>query len=210
MAADGSRTLSAGWALHLAAVLLLGFHQQGYRDFLDTVFNTPLLWHVHSAQSVLADRVMLGASTLGRGNATATGFVLLAAGLAWRGRRRALMQVAAIVVGTAALAGMGKVIVHTTRPHLWPALEHASGSSFPSSHASASLSLAIAIFVVLPLAWRIRLGVPLFVVAFVVGLSRVYLGVHAPTDILLTWLWVVSWAVWVQARFAPPHGPSSR
>lgn len=188
--------LARGWLAHLAALILLGFYQQGYRDFLDTVFNAPLMWLVHALHGPWLDRLMIAASQPGKGGWVGLAFLLLA-GAAWRWRdRRDLALVAAVMLGTALLSGLGKTVIHTARPHLWTALEHASGSSFPSSHTSGSLSIALAAWLLLPARWRLPLGLPLFGMAFLTGLSRVYLGVHAPTDILLTWLWVGSWAAW--------------
>ena len=40
-----------GWLAHALAIVLLGFYQQGFRNVLDTIFNTPLMWLVHALQS---------------------------------------------------------------------------------------------------------------------------------------------------------------
>jgi undecaprenyl-diphosphatase len=51
--------------------------------------------------------------------------------------------------------------------------------SFPSGHASTAFAGAIAVLV-----WSRRLGVLALAVAAVVAFSRVYLGVHYPSDVL--------------------------
>lgn len=51
--------------------------------------------------------------------------------------------------------------------------------SFPSGHTSASFSLATTIALNVP-----RLSIVVFFLAMVIGLSRIYLGVHYPTDVL--------------------------
>lgn len=52
--------------------------------------------------------------------------------------------------------------------------------SFPSGHATASMSVALVYGVALP-----ALAVPLLILALLVGFSRVRLGVHYPSDVLV-------------------------
>ncbi len=52
------------------------------------------------------------------------------------------------------------------------------GTSFPSGHSSLTMALATAVYFYYP-----RLGKLLFAFAFVVGLSRIFVGVHYPLDV---------------------------
>ncbi len=55
-----------------------------------------------------------------------------------------------------------------------------SGYSFPSAHAALTTALATTTYL-----YHKRLGVFLFLFAFVIGLSRIYVGVHYPIDVLV-------------------------
>ncbi|MBQ9827216.1 MAG: phosphatase PAP2 family protein [Lachnospiraceae bacterium] len=52
--------------------------------------------------------------------------------------------------------------------------------SFPSGHAGACFAVAVVMLIMLPK----KAGITAVVIAFLVSLSRMYLGVHYPTDIL--------------------------
>ncbi len=53
-------------------------------------------------------------------------------------------------------------------------------SSFPSGHTSASFATAVILYKGLPA----YVGIPALILAFLIGLSRLYVGAHFPTDVL--------------------------
>lgn len=72
--------------------------------------------------------------------------------------------------------------------------------SFPSGHTGSSFASAVVCFRELPK----KYGIPLLVLAFLIGFSRLYVGVHYPTDVLAgmiigTLLALLS--CWIVARF---------
>jgi len=95
------------------------------------------------------------------------------------GRRDRWLRAAGAVVTAYVLNTALKLVVRRKRPHLeaLPALISTPTSlSFPSAHASSSFAAARAYSSLVPAA-------PLYAVATAMALSRVYLGVHYPSDI---------------------------
>jgi len=96
--------------------------------------------------------------------------------------------VLATLAGSHALVQVLKRTFVRARPELPVGLESLLEApdrfSFPSGHAAAGFSLFVPLAVVLPLPW----AAAALALAFLVGVSRCYLGVHYPGDVLAGWL----------------------
>ena len=106
-----------------------------------------------------------------------------------------------------------KELFHRARPDVVPHLSYVKTASFPSGHSMLSAVVYLTLGSILTRLVKDRrtkaylLVVPLLL-TFLVGVSRVYLGVHYPTDVLAGWTAGIVWAVlcWLVARSLQKHG----
>lgn len=128
------------------------------------------------------------------------------------GKRGTALLVGGAVGSGAILSALLKLGFDRPRPDLVAHLSHAYSSSFPSGHAMLSAVTYLTLGVLLARAHERRrtkiivmtYGVTLTVL---IGLSRIYLGVHWPTDVMAGWAlgaawaavwWLIAW--WLQRR----------
>ncbi len=148
-----------------------------------------------------------GGAVLGLVTAAVVGFLLI---------QRAFHAVLLVLVATLGgwfLEASLKDVFGRPRPQLVPHLTQASSWSFPSGHSLMSATVYLTLGALLARlverhALKLYLvGVALFV-TLLVGVSRVYVGVHYPTDVLAGWSAGLSWAVfcWLLARFLQRRG----
>jgi undecaprenyl-diphosphatase len=128
-------------------------------------------------------------------------------------RSSAALLVAVSVGGGTALSSLLKLGFQRPRPDLVPHAVEVYTASFPSGHAMLSavvyLTLGALLMRVQPL-WRVKLYVLALAVlaTLLVGMSRVYLGVHWPTDVLAGWCVGAGWALlcWLGALWLQGSG----
>lgn len=118
----------------------------------------------------------------------------------------ALMTLAAVGSGTL-LSTLLKMVYDRPRPDLVPHAVEVTSASFPSGHAMLSAVTYLTLGALLmPVQNRRSLKIYVLAVAsaitLMVGLSRVYLGVHWPTDVIGGWCVGAAWALlcWLLAE----------
>jgi membrane-associated phospholipid phosphatase len=98
------------------------------------------------------------------------------------------------VVGAYTLNVLAKLFFQRERPALWESPLPETNFSFPSGHAMVSMAVAVAF---IELAWRTKWRWPVVALGLgstlIVGVSRLYLGVHYPSDVLAGWSAALVW-----------------
>ena len=125
--------------------------------------------------------------------------VLVVVGLLLTGKRQTGWYLAFAVVGGTIISTVLKALFDRPRPDLIHVTEVFT-ASFPSGHATVSAVVFLSIGVMLAEAAE-RVALKAFyvgaaiVLTLIVGITRIYLGVHYPTDVLAGWLIGSAWAL---------------
>jgi undecaprenyl-diphosphatase len=123
-----------------------------------------------------------------------------------RGWRLSAILLLVSTAGSAVLTTVLKSVFQRARPELFDSGYQASFYSFPSGHATVAVGLYGMLTVVL--AYRLRgtarwaVAVTGILVVLLIGFSRLYLGVHYPTDVVAGYLAALLWLVCVGAVYA--------
>ena len=132
-------------------------------------------------------------STVGGGWGVTVVATAVATWLLVRRRIAAALLFAAMMIG-ASLNGALKALFDRPRPDLGSGQSPFSGLAFPSGHAMSSAILVAALVVLAwPSRWRLPVLVAGSIAAAVVGLSRLVLGAHYPSDVLGGWAFALAW-----------------
>lgn len=156
--------------------------------------------------------IMRDFTALGGVAVLATISTLVAGFLALTGKRRSAWMVVLSVAGGTAISHLLKWGFDRPRPDLVPHAAAVYTQSFPSGHAMLSAVVYLTLGALLARTETdVRVKAYLLAAAClltaIVGISRVYLGVHWPTDVLAGWAVGAGWALgcwlamlWLQGR----------
>ncbi len=160
----------------------------------------PVLSLMLGWRSAATDAAISGFTQLGGtiGMTTITVAIVVTMTLRWRSRTP-LVLMAIAVAGSLAMTTVGKVLVGRVRPPTTDAIPpFESSPSFPSGHTLNSTVIAgmVAYLLLRRLTTRLArvltiVGAALWAVAM--GLSRVYLGHHWLTDVIVGWVLGLAW-----------------
>ncbi|MGA1852974.1 phosphatase PAP2 family protein [Sphingobium yanoikuyae] len=121
--------------------------------------------------------------------------------LVFTGRRAAASWFAGVEIGGTLLNLILKQIFAAPRPDLLPHLDIVHSYSFPSGHAAGNMMFFGALAMLAGRRWAYGAGGAMIAL---IGVSRVWLGVHWPSDVMAGWIeglgWLMLCAVWLPAR----------
>lgn len=215
-------TIRAGGLL-TAALGLWGFAQiaDEVLEKESQAFDSAILLAFRQLHTPVLDTVMALVTVLGEP------VVLLCVGLGlgiWllmRGRREQALTLAIAAAGAGGLNYWLKELFRRSRPALWERIVDVNHYSFPSGHAMVSLVVYGTIGYLLAIhfrRWRLLIIASTILLVTAIGLSRLYLGVHWPTDVIagyaagIVWLIasILSLEIWQEhrrARHTRTHAP---
>ena len=184
------------WALGLFAILMIGFTAlaRKVRDAETIVFDNEVLRIVHGFSRSMYDAPIIWLTNLGGSQIVPVVALVIVVILFMIRRNTAALKIAISVSGAGLINIILKSLFSRSRPELWNTIVTESTFSFPSGHAMASSALAASVIVV---TWNSRWRYHMLTIGIIytisVGFSRLYLGVHYPTDIVAGWMVSVAW-----------------
>lgn len=160
------------------------------------VFDVPVLQYAHGLSRASLDFLFGLISKLGYQWGVVPFDIALVLALTVLRRFREASFAALALGGSGLLNIAAKQFFARERPSLWESIAPEHNYSFPSGHAMGSMTLAaVLILLCWPTRWRWAAIVLMIPFTVLVGFSRLYLGVHYPSDILAGWAVATAWVV---------------
>jgi membrane-associated phospholipid phosphatase len=176
--------------LVLSALALSGF---GYlaSEVLDKeteVFDTQTLYALRQLHTPNLDAFMKGITFLGEPSFLIVITIGFAATLLSQRQVAEAIALPVSALGATALTYLLKIVFARTRPELWQRIVDVNFYSFPSGHATISLVIygliGYLLSTYLSQVWQICIISLMVLLVLAIGFSRLYLGVHWPTDVI--------------------------
>jgi membrane-associated phospholipid phosphatase len=197
-------TVVVGFGGLVGSLVVLGSVAEGVRSqevFALDAWATPFL---HGIASPQLDALMNGLTDLGTSLIIIPILVVAVAALVWKRRYGLAVFLSVAIGGSVILQGTMKVFFARPRPQLAWATVLPDGS-FPSGHTMNSVIFYGALALILWSIWGRRIGLVALgtaaLLAFGVGVSRIYLGYHYFTDVVGGILAGIAWLIVVGAAF---------
>lgn len=175
-------------------------------------WDEPILRWMYGNATPRRDAAMIFISAIGHEWGVVPLSVLIFVLLLVRRRRGNAVFWAVATAGAGVMNTAAKMSFRRVRPDLWESVAPEHTYSFPSGHSMGSMAFVAALAV---LAWPTRwrwwaiVGGALF--TLLVGCSRVYLGVHFPSDVAAGWCASLAWVLGLSlVAYGRPAKPRER
>lgn len=167
-------------------------------------WDLPILLAVHSTVQPTLDIVAVVLTKFGSFWTVTPILCAIAIVLSQRKRWRSLAYLLTTALGSAIINRTAKMLIHRVRPQLWVSGAPEFDFAFPSGHAMTSMTL-VAMLLILTWAtsWRWLVLTVGSLYILVIGWTRLYLGVHFPSDIVAGWMVAIAWAIGVSIIIKP-------
>lgn len=183
------KQLTWAWVISLLCAIAFGVIAVLISDKKIAQFDSSIISSIQGLESPGLTGIMKFFTFIGSGKAVAViGLIVLFVLYKFLHHRKELILFLWAVIGTSLVNEVLKTIFHRARPTIHRIVE-ANGYSFPSGHSMTAFSLygILAFLLWRHLSTSLSRGLLLifsFVMIMMIGISRIYLGVHYPSDVL--------------------------
>jgi len=200
------RALISGFLGSAAALLFFAWLTRYVLEGESVRFDHAVRGTIHGWASAPLTMTMRGLTQLG----SPLVLITFGAAIVWRllvlGRRRAAVILIVACLGAEAFSETMKLVFRRPRPEAFFGLAEPSTYSFPSGHSVMSACFYGVLAALLTVrmasrAARIAIWAGASLLALAIGFSRVYLGVHYPTDVLAGYATAAIWVGSVRAGY---------
>ena len=201
--------LAIDFALALAAIIAFSLLAYSVTHGTSHDLDIAIREFIHARASVPVTHMMEFITNFGGAWFLWPAGVAIAAILVRQGRRREAMLFAIAVVGSEAVNETLKEVFRRERPEAYFGYPLPPTYSFPSGHSFVSYCFYLALAEILarpewPLERRMALWTAAALFILWIGISRIYLGVHYPTDVIGGYTAAVAWTAILRAVHQGP------
>ncbi len=167
-------------------------------------WDVPILDLIHSTAQPQLDILAVTLTKFGSVWTVLPIFSAIALILLWGKQWRSLAYLLTTGLGSVIINRTLKELIHRVRPHLWESKSPEFYYAFPSGHAMTTMTLVVVMLILTkghPWRWLFLLLGSLYIL--VIAWTRLYLGVHFPSDIIAGWMLALAWGIGVSLIIRP-------